>query len=74
MLNPAAGRTATELAGEAGRALPDLADELDSATTAFNDVTYGNLEGTQTNYGLVSDLDDRVRALGRISGTQGADR
>lgn len=74
VLNPAAGRTATELAGEAGRALPDLADELDSATTAFNDVTYGNLEGTQTNYGLVSDLDDRVRALGRISGTQGADR
>jgi hypothetical protein len=62
VLNPVAGRTARELAIEAGAAIPDFADDLTAAATAFNDVTYGELPGTETNYRLVSDLDDRLRA------------
>src|SRR4029077_14933603 len=35
------GRTATELSRDAGRAIPNLATELNRAAEAFNDVTYG---------------------------------
>jgi hypothetical protein len=69
VLNPVAGRTATELAGEAGRALPGFTTELNTAAAAFNDVTYGEQPGTQTSYRLISDLDDRLRAT-----TQGLPR
>lgn len=62
VLNPVAGRTATELASEAGRALPEFGDELSFAATVFNDVTYGELPGTETEYRQISDLDDRLRS------------
>lgn len=65
---PLAGRTATELAGEAGQALPAYASELMLAATVFNDVSYGELPGTQTDYRLVSELDERLRAHSRASG------
>ena len=48
MLNPVPGRTATELARDAGAAVPDLAGELTQAAIAFNDVTYGERPGTET--------------------------
>lgn len=38
ILDPVPGRTATELARAAGRAVPVLADELSSAADTFNDV------------------------------------
>lgn len=60
VVNPVAGRTATELACEAGRALPGFGDELNSAATVFNDVTYGQLPGTEDEYRRISDLDDRL--------------
>ena len=41
VLNPVPGRTATELARDAGAVIPGLAGELRSAAVAFNDVTYG---------------------------------
>ncbi|MDT5139823.1 MAG: hypothetical protein QOD58_4085, partial [Mycobacterium sp.] len=40
VLTQVPGRTANELATDAGEALPHLAGELNQAATAFNDVTY----------------------------------
>jgi len=57
---PVPGRTATELARDAGQALPNLADELRRAATAFNDVTYGELPGTEAAYRIIADLDDHL--------------
>jgi hypothetical protein len=71
VLNPVAGRTAHELAIEAGAVIPDFADELRTAATAFNDVTYGELPGTETSYRLVSNLDDRLRAHDPAAGRPG---
>jgi uncharacterized protein DUF4129 len=61
VLNPAPGRTANELARDAGAALPHLAGELAQAATAFNDVTYGERPGTQDAYRMIADLDDHLR-------------
>ena len=70
VLNPAPGRTANELARDAAEALPHLTDELSQAATAFNDVTYGEVPGTQASYQMIVDLDDhlRMRAPAAASG------
>lgn len=60
VLDPVPGRTATELARDAGQALPHLVGELASAATAFNDVTYGERPGTEATYRAVADLDDHL--------------
>ena len=60
VLDPVPGRTATELAGAAGRAMPGLADELSSAAETFNDVTYGERAGTESQYQMIAELDDRL--------------
>jgi hypothetical protein len=62
VLEPALGRTANELARDAGAALPHLADELSQAATAFNDVTYGERPGTESAYRMVAALDDHLRS------------
>jgi uncharacterized protein DUF4129 len=62
VLNPAPGRTATELTRDAGREFPGLADQFGRAGIAFNDVTYGELPGTEGDYLIVTDLDDHLRA------------
>ena len=62
VLSPAPGRTANELASDAGAALPHLAGELSEAAMAFNDVTYGERPGTQASYQMIADLDDRLRS------------
>jgi hypothetical protein len=62
VLNPNPGRTANELARDAGAVLPHLADELSAAATAFNDVTYGERPGTQAAYQMIADLDDHLRS------------
>jgi hypothetical protein len=62
VLNPAPGRTANELAHDAGTALPNLAGELSRAATEFNDVTYGERPGTQVSYRMIADLDDHLRS------------
>ncbi|MFC4058068.1 DUF4129 domain-containing protein [Planomonospora corallina] len=56
------GRTADELAAEAGRALPGLAGELARAARLFDDVTYGDLPGSPEGYRDMTELDDRLRA------------
>jgi len=61
VLDPVPGRTATELARDVGRALPNLATELLCAADAFNDVTYGERPGTESAYRMIADLDDHLR-------------
>ncbi|MFD0903350.1 DUF4129 domain-containing protein [Actinomadura sediminis] len=62
VLGPRPGRTADELAGEAGAAVPELADALRTAVRIFDDVWYGDRPGTADGYAQVKDLDDRLRA------------
>ncbi len=62
VLNAVPGRTANELAKDAGRSIPDLAPELRDAATAFNDVTYGGRQGTETAYRMLADLDTQLCA------------
>jgi hypothetical protein len=62
ILDPVPGRTATELARDAGRAIPNLSTELRSATEIFNDVTYGERPGTEPGYRMIADLDDHLRS------------
>jgi hypothetical protein len=61
VLNPVPGRTATELARDAGAATPGLTGELRRAAEVFNDVTYGERPGTESGYRLIADLDDHLR-------------
>jgi hypothetical protein len=68
VLPPVPGRTATELANDAGLALPGLSSELREAATAFNDVTYGDRPGSEAAYRSVAALDDHIRAAGATPG------
>ncbi|HEX2286072.1 MAG TPA: DUF4129 domain-containing protein, partial [Mycobacterium sp.] len=61
VLDPVPGRTATELARDAGKALPHLTGELSTAATAFNDVTYGERPGTESAYRMIGELDNHLR-------------
>lgn len=70
VLNPVPGRTATELARDAGAVVPNLAGELIEAATAFNDVTYGERPGTEPAYRMIADLDDHLRSRGAKAVTQ----
>ncbi|GAA0573627.1 DUF4129 domain-containing protein [Actinomadura livida] len=56
------GRTADELAAEAGEALPELAGDLRAAVLIFDDVWYGDRPGTAEGYARVKDVDERLRA------------
>ena len=72
VLDPVPGRTATELARDAGRAIPHLANELNRAAEAFNDVTYGERPGTEPAYRMIADLDDHLRSHTSASGATDA--
>jgi Domain of unknown function (DUF4129) len=62
ILEPAPGRTATELAKDAGVMVPSLVGELLQAANAFNDVTYGERPGTESAYRMIATLDDHLRS------------
>jgi Domain of unknown function (DUF4129) len=64
VLHPVPGRTATELAMDAGAAIPVLRPELMQAASAFNDVTYGARAGTEPAYRMIADIDRRLRSAG----------
>jgi hypothetical protein len=64
VLDPVPGRTASELAADAGAAVAVLANELFQAANAFNDVTYGERPGTEAAYRMIADLDVHLRSRG----------
>jgi hypothetical protein len=72
VLDAIPGRTATELARDAGRALPSLAAELTQAAGSFNDVTYGEVPGTESAYRMIAALDDHLRFHTQASGDTAA--
>lgn len=69
------GRTADELAMQAGRSQPALADLLVAAARLFDDVLYGGRDGTAAGYRSVSELDSAIQAGDpghvMVSGTAG---
>ncbi|WP_017612148.1 DUF4129 domain-containing protein [Nocardiopsis salina] len=62
LITPSAGRTATELAVEASRNLPDQAERLSGAAGLFNSIVYGNTEATAEAARTMRELDDHLRA------------
>jgi hypothetical protein len=62
ILEPRPGRTADELAEEAARALPDIAEALRSGVGVFDDVWYGDRPGTREGYDRLTALDELTRA------------
>lgn len=81
ILPPRPGRTADELAHEAGRRLPALAEDMRRVTRLFDDVLYGERRGTEEGYRMVGRLDEAVRSARQtadeaarpaFSGTYGA--
>jgi hypothetical protein len=63
ILTPRAGLTADEIADEAGQALPGDADALRDAARLFDDVCYGQRQGTQDGYQRLRALDARIEAV-----------
>jgi hypothetical protein len=61
VLDPRAGRTATELAREAGVTLPIAATDLAKAAEVFNDIAYGGGEAGPAQFELMIAADDGVR-------------
>jgi Domain of unknown function (DUF4129) len=68
VLAPRPGRTASEIAAEAGRALPSAAGALRDGARLFDDTCYGQHPGTAAGFALIRDLDQRVSAVGRAGG------
>jgi hypothetical protein len=61
LLDPRAGRTADELAAEAGRVLPALAGDLRAAARTFDDVVYGSV--VSGSPGASADQAEQLRRL-----------
>jgi hypothetical protein len=74
VLPPRGGRTADEFAGEAGQALPGHAEALQRAALLFDDVCYGQRDGSADGYQQVRDLDARIRASAGRAGRAAAAR
>jgi hypothetical protein len=62
ILPPRVGRTADELAAEAGSALPAHAAGFEDAARLFDEVRYGQRAGTADGYRRVRDLDAGIQA------------
>jgi hypothetical protein len=56
------GRTADEIARDAGRALPPVADDLRAAARLFDDVWYGGRTADAAGYARLVAVDDAVAA------------
>ena len=61
IVEPRPGRTADELASEAGAALPDHAEELAAGVRIFDDVWYGGRTGDAEGYRRLTELDQRLQ-------------
>ena len=64
ILAPAAGRTADELAAQAGVSFPGHAPDLADAARLFDQVRYGGRAGTREGYERLRDLDVALTGLG----------
>jgi len=62
LLDPRPGRTADELAAEAGRMLPAASDLLATAATTFDAVAYGDRTATTDDYEVIRRADDAATA------------
>ncbi|WP_067963427.1 DUF4129 domain-containing protein [Nocardiopsis trehalosi] len=62
VIPPRPGRTATELAAEAGAALPERRDDLGRAARVFNDIAYGERPATADDDLLLRGVDARLAA------------
>jgi hypothetical protein len=58
MIEPRPGRTATEVARDAGMVAPPLRPRLDAAAVTFGEVWYGRREASAADYSVVVDLDE----------------
>jgi hypothetical protein len=65
VLEPRAGRTATELAREAGAILPAADPHLRQAAELFNDIAYGGGRGSRAGLEVMIATDDAVRQTTR---------
>ena len=61
VLDPRPGRTAGEVARDAGAAVPAVAADLRRAATAFEEVWYGGKPADASSYAVVVAVDDAVR-------------
>jgi hypothetical protein len=61
VLEPRAGRTATELTREAGQVLPAAAGKLDLAADTFNTVAYGGGEATAAQVDIMVAAEEAIR-------------
>jgi len=62
LLDPRPGRTADELAAEAGRILPAARDQLGTAAATFDAVAYGDRVATKDAYDAIRRADDAAAA------------
>jgi hypothetical protein len=62
LLDPRPGRTADELAAEAGRMLPAVRELLTTAANTFDTVVYGDRGATEADYETVRRADESVAA------------
>ena len=61
VLDPRPGRTADEVAREAGAAVPTITGDLRTAAEVFGEVWYGGRPATPQSDALMRQADDRVR-------------
>ncbi|MDA2806003.1 DUF4129 domain-containing protein [Nocardiopsis suaedae] len=59
---PRPGRTATELAADAGEAMPAQKAALEAAAAVFNDSAYGDRPATPDGYRTLRELDEALSA------------
>jgi hypothetical protein len=66
VLEPRLGRTATELAREAGRLLPEAVRDLAAAADTFNTIAYGDTAGSASDVEVMVAADQLVRRAARV--------
>jgi Domain of unknown function (DUF4129) len=72
VLDPRPGRTADEVAREAGVAVPAIAGDLRAAARVFDEVWYGGRPATPQSDALMRQADDRVRRAPMVVAGGGA--
>lgn len=62
VIDPRPGRTASEVAAEAGDARPDLRDQLRKSAQTFGEIWYGRRPATAADDAVLRELDAALRA------------